>query len=67
MVHLCYSCTKLSLGMGRGMGLVYTHVVHIIAEFTVEGCTTTLFMHVWSHTWFNPSPFNTLMRLGRGT
>ena len=28
--------------------------VHIIPEFAKEGCTATLYMHGWSHTWFNP-------------
>ena len=54
MVHLCYGCTALSTCSWRAMGLVCTYMVHIIPEFAEEGCTTTLYMHGWSHTWFNP-------------
>ena len=54
MVHLCYGCTELSTCSWRAMGLVCTYIVHIIPEFAEEGCTATLYMHGWSHTWFNP-------------
>ena len=38
------------------MGLVCTFIVlvHIIPEFAKEGCTATLYMHGWTHKWFNP-------------
>ena len=55
MVHLCYGCTELSTCSWRAMGLVCTYMVHIIPEFAEEGCTATLYMHGWGHTWFNPS------------
>ena len=55
MVHLCYSCTNLSTCLWRAIGMVCTYIVHIIREFAKEGCTATLYMHGWSHTWFNPS------------
>ena len=35
------------------MGLVCTYIVHIILEFAEGICATTLYMHGWSHTWFN--------------
>ena len=54
MVHLCYGCTNVATPAWRAMGLVYTYIVHIIPEFAEEGCTTTLYMRGWSHTWFNP-------------
>ena len=54
MVHLCYCCTQLSTCLWCAMGLVRTYIVHIIPEFAAEGCTATLHMHGWSHTWFNP-------------
>ena len=52
--HLCYGCTTLETAAWQAMGLVYTYVVHIIPKFVEEGCTATLYMHGWSHTWFNP-------------
>ena len=54
MVHLCYGCTEMSTLSWRAMGLVCTYIVHIIPEFAEEGCAATLYMHGWSHTWFNP-------------
>ena len=36
------------------VGLVCTHIVHIILELAKEGCTATLYRHGWSHTWFKP-------------
>ena len=54
IVHLCYGCTTLATAAWQAMGLVYTYIVHIIPEFAEEGCTATLYMHGWSHTWFNP-------------
>ena len=48
MVHLCYGCTQLSTCSWRAMGLLCTYLVHIILEFTEEGCTATLYMHGWS-------------------
>ena len=51
--HLCYGCTTLATAARQAMCLVYTFIVHIILEFAEEGCTTTLYMHGWSHTWFN--------------
>ena len=53
-VHLCYGCTELSTCSWRVMGLGCTYVVHIIPQFVEEGCTATVYMHGWSHTWFNP-------------
>ena len=54
IVHLCYGCTTLANAARQAMGLVCTYIVHIIPEFAEEGCTATLYMHGWSHTWFNP-------------
>ena len=54
IVHLCYGCTTLPIAAWQAMGLVYTYIVHIIPEFAGEGCTATLYLHGWSHTWFNP-------------
>ena len=54
IVHLCYGCTTLATAAWQAMGLVYTYIVHIIPEVVEEGCTATLYMHAWSHTWFNP-------------
>ena len=34
--------------------LVCTCIVHIILESAEEGCTIALYIHGWSHTWFNP-------------
>ena len=53
MVHLCYGCTELTTCSWRAMGLVCTYIVHILPEFAEESCTATLYMHGWSHTWFN--------------
>ena len=33
---------------------MYTYIVHIVPEFAEESCTATVYMHGWSHTWFNP-------------
>ena len=54
IVHLCYRCTTLATAAWQAMGLVYTYIVHIIPEFAEEGCTATLYVHWWSHTWFDP-------------
>ena len=54
MVHLYYGCTELSTCSSRAMGLLCTYHVHIVPEFTEEGCTATLYMQGWSQTWFNP-------------
>ena len=54
IVHLCHCCTTLATAAWQAMGLVYIYTVRIIPEFAEEGCTTTLYMHGWSHTWFNP-------------
>ena len=54
MLHLCSGCTELSTCSWCAMGLVCTYVVHIIPQFAEERCTATLYMHGWSHTWFNP-------------
>ena len=54
MVHGGYDCTVLSACSCHAMGLVSTYIVHIIPEFAEEGCTTTLYLHGWSHTCFNP-------------
>ena len=54
MVHLCYGSNKLATVTWQGMGMLYTYIVHIIPQFAEEGCTATLYMHGWSHTWFNP-------------
>ena len=54
IVHLCYGCTTLATVAWQAMGLVYTYIVHIIPEFGEEGCIATLYMHGWSHSWFNP-------------
>ena len=35
------------------MGLVRTYIVHIIREFAEEGCTASLHINGWNHTWFN--------------
>ena len=43
-----------NLGPWRAMGLECTYIVHIIPEFAEQDCTATLYMHRWSHTWFNP-------------
>ena len=53
-VHLCYGCTNLATAAWQAMGLVYTYSVHIVPEYAKEGCTTTRYMHGWSHTCFNP-------------
>ena len=53
MVHLCFGCTETTCSW-RAMGLVCTYIVHIIPKFAEEGCTATLYMQGWSHTWFNP-------------
>ena len=68
IVHLCYGCTTLATVAWQAMGLVYTYVVHIIPEFAEEGCSATLYMHGWSHTWFNPrTRCCILMRQGNRT
>ena len=54
MVHLSNGCTALATVAWQAIGLVYIYIVHIIAEFAEEGCTATLHMHGWSHTWLNP-------------
>ena len=54
MVHLCYGSNNLATVTRQAMGMLYTYIVHIIPEFAEEGCTATLYMHGWSHTWFNP-------------
>ena len=54
MLHLCYGGAQLSPCSWRPIGLVCTYSVHIIPEFTEEACTATLYIHWWSHTWFNP-------------
>ena len=54
IVDLCYGCATLAIAAWQAMALVYTYIVHIIPEFAQEGCTATLYMHGWSHTWFNP-------------
>ena len=54
MVHLCYGSNNLATVTWQAMGMLYTYVVHIIPEFAEEGCAATLYMHGWSHTWFNP-------------
>ena len=54
IVQLWYGCTTLATATWQAMGLVYTYIVHIILEFAEEGCTATLYMHWWAHTWFNP-------------
>ena len=54
MVHLCYGCNNLATVTWQAMGMLYTYIVHIIPEFAEQGCTATLYMHGWSHTWFNP-------------
>ena len=67
IVHLCYGCTTLATAAWQAMGLVYTSIVHIIPELAEEGCTTTLYMHGWSHTWFNRGTrCYILMRQGNG-
>ena len=33
------------------MAMLYTYVV---PQFAEKGCTATLYLHGWSHTWFNP-------------
>ena len=54
IVHLCYGSTKFAAAAWQGMDLVYTYIVHIVPNFAVEGCTVTVYMHGWPHTWFNP-------------
>ena len=54
VVHLCYGSNNLATVTWQAMGMLYTHIVHIIPEFAQEGCTATLYMHWWSHTWFHP-------------
>ena len=54
MVHLCYGSNHLATVTWQAMGMLYTYIVHIMDEFAAEGCTATLFMHGWSHKWFNP-------------
>ena len=54
IVHVCYGSTTLATATWQAMGLVYTYIVHIIPVFAEEGCTANLYMHGWSHTWFNP-------------
>ena len=53
ILHLCYGCITLATAAWHAMGLVYTYILHILLEFAEEGCTATLYMHGWSHTWFN--------------
>ena len=53
-VHLCYGCTELTTFSWHAMGLVCTYILHIIPKFAEEGGIATLYMHGWSHTWFNP-------------
>ena len=54
MVHLCYGCNNLATVTWQAMGMLCTYIVHIVPEFAEEGCNATLYMHGWSHTWFNP-------------
>ena len=54
IVHMCYGCTTLATAAWQAMGLMYAYIVHIIPEYAEEGCTATLYVHGWSHTWFNP-------------
>ena len=54
MVHLRYGPNNLATVTWQAMGMLYTYIVHIIPEFAEESCTATLYMHGWSHTWFNP-------------
>ena len=54
IVHMCYGCTTSATAAWQAMGLVYTYIVHINPEFAEEACTATLYMHGWSHTWFDP-------------
>ena len=54
IVHLCYGVTTLATAAWQAMGLLCAYFVDIIPEFAAEGCTTTLYMHGWSHAWFNP-------------
>ena len=68
IIHLCYGCTTLVAVAWQAMGLVYTYIVYIIPEFAEEGCTATLYMHGWSHTWCNPrTPMLYFDEAGNGT
>ena len=51
---LCYANIELSTCSWRAMGLVCTYIVRIVPELAEEGCTTTLYLHGWRHTWLNP-------------
>ena len=54
IVHVCYGCAALATAAWLAIRLGYTYIVYIVPEFAEQGCTATLYMHGWSHTWFNP-------------
>ena len=54
MVHPCYGSNNLATDTWQGMGMLYTYIVHMIPQVAEEGCTSTLYLHGWSHTWFSP-------------
>ena len=36
----------------RALGVAHTFLVHLIAEFSEQGCANTLYFHGFSHVWF---------------
>ena len=42
----------ISHSLWRALGVTHTFLVHLIAEFSEQGCTNTLYFHGFSHVWF---------------
>ena len=37
----------------HALGVTHTFLVHLIAEFSEQGCTNILYFHGFSHVWFS--------------
>ena len=42
----------LNHSLWRALGVTHTFLVHLIAEFSEQGCTNTLYFNGFSHVWF---------------
>ena len=53
IVLLLYAVyVPLSHSLWCALGVTHTFLVHLIAEFSEQGCTNTLYFHGFTHVWF---------------
>ena len=47
----------ISHSLWRALGVTHTFLVHLIADFSEQGCTNTLYFHGFNHVFQRPPPY----------